>query len=273
MVGSIEHYIRQDLPIQVPWVGFIHNVMHHPPEIAKLYGERNDLDLKKMMKKEAWQKSFPFCKGIFCLSAENAHFFKDHVPVEIVFHPTEIPETKFSWERFIANDSKKVVVIGHWMRNFQAIYDLKSPYDKCILKGVGKAFRYDRIREVFSTNDSVTFIPRLSDEEYDHLLSENLVFLNLFGSSANNTVVECIVRHTPIVVNRLPALEEYLGKDYPLFYDNLTQAAELIADTEALFAAHEKLKTIKKVSPEKFLESVYNSEIYRSLPVCLPKVL
>jgi hypothetical protein len=119
----------------------------------------------------------------------------------------------------------------------------------------------------------VTFIPRLSDEEYDHLLSENLVFLNLFGSSANNTVVECIVRHTPIVVNRLPALEEYLGKDYPLFYDNLTQAAELIADTEALFAAHEKLKTIKKVSPEKFLESVYNSEIYRSLPVCLPKVL
>lgn len=74
--------------------------------------------------------------------------------------------------------------------------------------------------------DSVQIIHSLSNEEYDRLLSENIVFINLIDCSAVNTVIECIVRNTPIFVNRLPALEEVLGHDYPGFYTDLLDAAK-----------------------------------------------
>ena len=73
----------------------------------------------------------------------------------------------------------------------------------------------------------------------------NVVFLELLDASANNAVVECIVRNTPVVVNRHPAVEEYLGRDYPLFYDRFHQAAELLTD-EQIVAAHRYLKSMDK---------------------------
>jgi hypothetical protein len=81
---------------------------------------------------------------------------------------------------------------------------------------------------------SVQVIDSLSNDEYDKLLSENIVFLNLVDCSAVNTVIECIVRGTVLIVNRLPALEEILGEDYPGFYDSLEDAAEMCKDINCL---------------------------------------
>ena len=70
--------------------------------------------------------------------------------------------------------------------------------------------------------NSVQIINKLSNKEYDKILSENIVFLNLVDASAVNTVIECIVRNTPIIVNRHPAVVELLGNHYPLYYDSLS---------------------------------------------------
>ena len=264
MVGYIEQYIRNDIEIKQDWVGFVHNAVKHPSIISKLYGKKNDLDLTKIVETPIWHKNLSRCKGIFCLSSDNAEFLKQHtdVPVEVVYHTTEIPNLKFSPSRFLSNSSKKVITIGHWMRNFQAIFDLDSIYDKFILRGVGNAFRYDKL---IHSNESVSYLERLTNEEYDVVLSENLVFLNLYGSSANNTVVECIARNTPIIVNRLPALEEYLGKDYPLFYDTIEEASILLKDMSKIIDAYNCLKGIDKIESGNFLNSVYMSDIYDSL--------
>ena len=61
-------------------------------------------------------------------------------------------------------------------------------------------------------------------EEYDDLLTNNIVFVDLFDASANNTVLECIVRRTPIIINNIGAVSEYLGKDYPLYFENLEES-------------------------------------------------
>jgi hypothetical protein len=66
--------------------------------------------------------------------------------------------------------------------------------------------------------DDVEELSYLGATEYDALLSSSVVFLCLYDASAVNTVIECIVRKTPILVNRLPAVEEALGEDYPGFY-------------------------------------------------------
>ena len=86
---------------------------------------------------------------------------------------------------------------------------------------------YDMIERQIN---SVTVLERLDNDAYDKLLSENIVFLNLVDCSAVNTVIECIVRNTVVVVNRLPALVEMLGINYPGFYNTLQEAAQICQD-------------------------------------------
>lgn len=102
---------------------------------------------------------------------------------------------------------------------------------------------YEDIR---SKLDSVVQIPEKVNEEYDDLLTRNVVFLNLYDASAVNTVIECIVRNTPIVVNRHPSLEEVLGKGYPLFYSDIDEAQFLLESSYKIQEANEYLECLDK---------------------------
>ena len=94
------------------------------------------------------------------------------------------------------------------------------------------------------------------------------MLVDLIDASASNTVVECLARGTPLLVNRLPAVEEYLGTDYPLFYADLRQAAAFAQDIGRLRAAHEHLvacPTRAKLDPARFRASLEASEVYAGL--------
>jgi hypothetical protein len=106
-----------------------------------------------------------------------------------------------------------------------------------------KAFRMIYSRKPIS--GTVDEIPRLIARAYDRLLAENVVFLNLIAAVANNTIVECIARNTPVVVNRLPGPTFYLGADYPFFYDSLDDVAGLLT-REGILSAHHYLKRMDK---------------------------
>jgi hypothetical protein len=106
---------------------------------------------------------------------------------------------------------------------------------------------YEDLNEKIS---SVNFIEYLSNEEYDNLITENIVFINLVDASAVNTIIECIVRTTPIIVNYHPAVIELLGEKYPLyFYNNETINVEInkmLKDDKLIRKAHKYLKIMNK---------------------------
>lgn len=91
--------------------------------------------------------------------------------------------------------------------------------------------------------DSVETIGPLSNDAYDELLSQNIVFLDLVDCSAVNTAIECIVRNTPLIVNRHPALEELLGASYPGFYDALADVVFLLDpnNIQAIYCSLQRL--------------------------------
>ena len=95
-------------------------------------------------------------------------------------------------------------------------------------------------------NSSVAVLEKLSNEAYDSLLSENIVFLSLVDASACNTVMECLMRSTPLLVNRHPAVEEILGATYPGFYENLSHAAQMLGDSNRIAAMHVYLLELPK---------------------------
>ena len=114
---------------------------------------------------------------------------------------------------------------------------------------------------------SVNLIDRITNEMYDRLLSQNVVFINLVDASAVNTLIECIVRNTPILVNRLPATVQYLGEGYPLFYFNLEHAKHLLKTDVNIIKAYKYLKSLDK---SKFdvvncIVDLISSEPYKNL--------
>lgn len=75
----------------------------------------------------------------------------------------------------------------------------------------------------------------LSNEEYLTLLRSQISFCWLYDCAASNAILESTVSRAPIVVNKLPAIVEYLGDDYPLYYENIKQDPDkYILDREVL---------------------------------------
>lgn len=81
--------------------------------------------------------------------------------------------------------------------------------------------------------------------EYDELLSKNIVFIDLFDAAANNTILECIIRNTPILVNKITPIFEYLPEDYPLYFNDLDEIPTLLTN-EKILDAHNYLIKLDK---------------------------
>ena len=97
------------------------------------------------------------------------------------------------------------------------------------------------------------------DDINDYL--ENIVFIELYDAAANNTVVECIVRNTPILVNKIPAIIDYLGHDYPLYYNNINEIPKLLTE-ENIFNAHQYLLNMNK---DNLYISYFNKKLFTLL--------
>lgn len=106
-----------------------------------------------------------------------------------------------------------------WLENDHRIKDIilsnNTVYVDLKDNSRGKSF----LEEINALIDSTKTIQYMDNNEYDELLSKNIVFLHLIDAAAVNTIIECVVRNTPILVNKIPGVVEILGDWYPMYYD------------------------------------------------------
>ncbi|MCA9138732.1 MAG: hypothetical protein KDB00_18300 [Planctomycetales bacterium] len=256
-------------PHQEPWIG----VFHKPPNWPDWLGDQEKHNTpSRILTSPLFQESARHLRLAITFSKHLGDWLRDRIksPVVTIPLPTTLPNLEFAPEHFTANPEPAVVQVGYVLRNLRAIHQLNSPSP---LKKVWirieseSARRYERQVGAYwdltgprPEYGDVHSNARLDNMSYDELLSRNIVFLELFDSSANNTIIECIVRRTPLVVNRLPAIEEYLGADYPLFYEDISDADALLNDS-VLFNAHKHLSEINVTafSGEAFRRNVQNA--------------
>ena len=114
---------------------------------------------------------------------------------------------------------------------------------------------------------SVVVIPLLADTDYDGLIDKNIVFMQLIDAGAVNTVIECIVRNTPLVVNRIPPVEEYLGSDYPLYFDVKKDDISKVLTLDNITKSFDYLSSMDKtfLTRDRFLSDFTSSRVYQSL--------
>lgn len=245
------------VPYRRPWIGVVHHTFNE--DVSR----HNSAEL---FRKKAFQDSLASCVCIVSLTKYMGVQLRQaldrighrSVPVHVVYHPTETPTSLFRMSAFMSNPARKAVQIGDWLRNKTSIGLLDLGENKLALTPVvldPKRSAEDRNHGICGIHHhhthalqskKVLTMNRLVNDAYDALLTANVVFLNLIDCSAVNTVIECIVRNTPIVVNRHPALEEVLLPSYPGFYESLEHASAILNSVSIVDKCHVHLAKLDK---------------------------
>jgi len=227
------------------WVAFFHE-----PPINSSRSFKNHVDRLHN------QGFLRHLKGIFTLTNfqkkhyENLPHLKG-IPISNLLHPINYP---IKWD--INNFNYSALHIGNNYRNigFFRRYNFPNFIKNNIIIG----------------HKSCT--QSVSNEEYDKLLTSSFVFQKYFDCAASNTIIECIATETPIIVNQIEAIEEYLGESYPLFYRSTNELDYFLSSKDVflnkIIEANSYLKELNSkelFTYENFLHNFYNSEVYNSL--------
>lgn len=267
MWGSELYHHLGMIPYKEPWFGFIHHTFHTEKSPSH--------HLEQLLENPHFISSLGTCKGLIVLSKYLKTQLEQRVagiPIYSIKHPTELNVVKWTMKQFLENQERKLVNIGAWLRDPFSIYLLTVPkngsdhFVRCALQKA--ALRGHDMNSYFpddTTNvapgsvfnvcvnaflkeckQTVACIPHLSNNEYDVLLTENIVFLNLVDASACNVVLECIARHTPLLVNKHPAVVEYLGESYPFYYTDMLDASLKCNRIDLIQETHDYIKSMYK---------------------------
>jgi hypothetical protein len=234
------------------WCGVIHLTQNAPPYLE-------NENIRDLFKNEYFLKSMDTCVILFSLSTYVTDFLRSEfatinrqVQIITLKHPVVqegiIP---FSMDKYTNNRQKRLLQIGQQYRKMTSIYRVHCPgHTRQWLTGTTafKKLSYRLKQECQYLNIRINHLLvqmyyTATFEEYDELLCQNVVFVDLFDAAANNTVLECIVRQTPLIINRVGGVEEYLGVDYPLYFSSLDEVPGLLT-VDNLNRAHEYLKNI-----------------------------
>jgi hypothetical protein len=252
----LDFKFKENTVINHPWTGILHNVISYPINHPK-YNQDRIWPLDKLIKEKFFLNSLSKCHGIFTLSENTLNFLKPLFNnVYSLKHPIESHSKSFCLNEFKKN--KKIITVGQWLRKYDTISKIKSNIEKIVIKIPG---------EEYFDDSSITFINFLPNKQYDNLIASSVVLVDYFDVSASNTVLECIARNTPLLTNPLPGNIEYLGKDYPFFFENEDEMnkklndEQLIAETNCYLSKLDKTK----LKIDYFIESIRQSEIYKNI--------
>tara|TARA_B100000886_G_scaffold287565_1_gene212281 strand:+ start:619 stop:3558 length:2940 start_codon:yes stop_codon:yes gene_type:complete len=253
-----------------PWYG----VIHYIDELPDFYNRYETLDglfdvLKGKLKN---------CKGIITLSNDSKksiitklmHRKYIDVPVYSLKHPIPKIGMKFNLNIFIGKEKYKIIQLGKQYRRVSDIYMIQSSYEKVWLSGwrdiekcnyiLNKECKFLNI----TPKNSVQCYFTETEQEYDDLLLNNIVLVPLWNATANNSLLECMEMNIPAFISRLPSTEEYLGINYPMFYNNIQEIESIINNKETLHEKYtETYQYLTTMDKSEIRHEHFNSELLK----------
>jgi hypothetical protein len=259
MLDFIEYWFRWGKKaIKEPWVGFAHLLMQQ--DLPKhLSGDVLDTILEEPSFRDSAKK----CLALFVFTTTMATRITSKldslglpsIPICVVPHPigVEANVTKFDalvdLEAALSNTSA-VVMLGKQYRRIASLHRLRTHRLKVWLPSVQDPLLSGLVASELAA-ENVTLDPRVeirrlaSHADYDTFVRQNIILIDMWSAGANNAVLEGMALQAPFLVRRLDGPMEFLGADYPLFFDSLDQVQYWLDHEDVLRqkmrAAHEYL--------------------------------
>lgn len=238
------------IPYTHPWIGMI----HHPAKIPVADPYLAGLAADTMMRTSKFRESLKTCKGLITFSPSNAREIRKTlaeigaiVPVFRLVHPTEMNVPLFSWEIF--QKTQQINCVGFWLRRMHTFAGLRTDLKKrYIFSSHRVEERMDHLKKCLDGKipKDCTVLPYLDRDDYNHALATGIGFADYYACCASNTILEHIARATPILVNPLPSIVDYLGSEYPFYFNDLKEAEAKLNDTQVIKDAHDYLAKINQ---------------------------
>jgi hypothetical protein len=267
--------------LHTPWVGVWHTpILHNRPK-----------GIHARITHPDWPQVQQHCQGIITLCAHTADYIhrQTKLPTTVVLHPAlhpspqDYPGRPLHWHPTRTTLSQPqpqpqpqppssqptLTLIGAHQRRIDTFYALRTPgIHKQWLRSVPDTEYAVPLPDPESAPE-ITTLPRLSDNAYHDLLTRTIVYFDPYDLAAANTLLECLVRYTPILLRHHPAAHEYLPPEYPLYFDTLEQAEDHLQNPRRILNAHYYLATnpiLPQLSLAHATRTLTNSYLYQSLP-------
>lgn len=219
-------------PYTQPWVG----ILHHPPDFDFPWIGEQEEKWESIFSTGMWKQSVRNLKAAIFTSLHQANGFDvEGVSKYVIYHPTDLDVPWFNPDSYISNKNKKLIQLGFYLRNTRLIHqipDTRGLERTKVLQRKSNSKRLDaKCKNFFSSvpeYPGVRRIDRWNDLQYDAALSKNLLITQPLGCSANNVIIEAMARKVPVICPRHPAIEEYIGPSYPLYFDEIGEIPGLI---------------------------------------------
>ena len=163
---------------------------------------------------------------LYTLSRDHKEYLYNTYPnmrtkLVSISHPIEITGAEKTFDFTLFCQNKQIYHIGWWLRNFKSFINFKIPseFSKKILIKNGFEEDWNILSKRFNTN-GITIIKELNNNDYEDIFANSCMYLDLEDTTANNVILECIKFNTPVIVRKIPAVIEYLGIKYPLYFEN-----------------------------------------------------
>jgi hypothetical protein len=222
-----------------PWVGFIHTTPHNNAAF-----DHDGQNLDSLIGEQRFIESLPLCKALIVLSQSNADYLEKklkalnyNVPIIATFHPN-IPIQESTVSHLKSEITEYVYHVGAHLRSFSDFARLPIPKERKVLLIPGNLDADHFINNVVNRElmesgldeieNYVADMFTASNDDYQSILLNGIIFNSYIEPAGSNLISECISASTSLVINRHPGFEKYLGVDYPLFYDDLNHALDLI---------------------------------------------
>jgi len=201
-----------------PWVGIIHFPTHGAP---LLHPEVNSINVVKKINSSEYKDR---CNGLIVLTnkaKETLSKFTD-IPIYRLWHPKFVGKNSFNIKLYFNNPIIRHP--GKAYRDFCPYFKFPTKLKKEIHIQPQNKWLIDQTLELSGacTDDSIVINTTfLKDKQYIKNLITSIGFGYWFDCEASNSILEHLMTGTPIIANKLPSIIEYLGKDYPMYYENI----------------------------------------------------
>jgi hypothetical protein len=243
--------------VQNKFIGFLHNTITYPEEYPEKY-KNQVLPIELLVKDDYFLSKLNDCLKIIVFTDQIKNFIikeTSFYEVESVTHPA--PD--FLFEKKWNGNFKNVIHIGQQLRKYHSFLDLTTFKNKIMLNPIECENDIIEMNRYSKGSSNVYYQYNLDLKNYLNFLCNSIVFLDFYDVAACNTIIECIVLGVPVLVKKLEGSVEYLGENYPFYFENLEEANKKIDDEDLILQTSKYLQNLNK---QKFKINYFLSDFF-----------
>ena len=223
LIHAQHNYKHNPEQFNMNWTGLLH---------GPFTGDQTTLD-KISVEQMISQRVFDNCAKLHVTNTKLKELVESHVncEVELLKLQSFLPVVQFDVDRLLSTDSRCIVHVGWWCKTMSSFNRLNV--DKQWIKLMHMkpdeptAELMDMCGGLSASARWCTTIPDTCvyfvDQTTDDVVDEQML--------------HCIRYNIPVLIRRNATTQEYLGDDYPLLFDDIKQAGELLTDENIVEAA------------------------------------